>query len=111
MQLAGQNGTKRASNFSDDVPPAKKPRNEAAAIKHHKLHYKQPSTVDPTFAPQDPAFIQSQLLRSIVIACGAVGFDSIKATALESFRAVVEECMSCAITYYLLPMPYGRECT
>ncbi|KAI9663799.1 MAG: hypothetical protein M1821_007289 [Bathelium mastoideum] len=91
MQTSGQNGLKRTSPFDEDTPPTKKPRSEHAILKHHSIHYKQPSTVDPSLAPQDPVFVQSQLLRSIIIACGAVGFDSITTTALESFRAAVEE--------------------
>ncbi|KAF2231745.1 hypothetical protein EV356DRAFT_451474 [Viridothelium virens] len=91
MQHADQNGIKRASPFTDEAPPPKKQRNVPNTIKHHQLWYEQHSTSDPTLAPQDPVFIQSQLLRSIIIACGAVGFDSITTTALESFRAAVEE--------------------
>ena len=95
MQHAAQNGTKRSSPFANDLPPAKKQRDGSTTIEHHNLRYKQPTTVDPTLAPQDPVFTQSQLLRSIIIACGAVGFDGIKATALEGFRAAVEERTCC----------------
>jgi len=60
---------------------------------HHSLRYRQQWHTDPTLAPQDELFFESQLLRSIVVALSAVGFDSVKPTALEAFRAEVEECM------------------
>lgn len=45
-------------------------------------------------APQDPVFAQSQLLRSITAALTLAGFDSVKPSALEMFRAATEECES-----------------
>lgn len=43
-------------------------------------------------APQDPVFAQGQLMRSITAALTMVGFDSVKPSALEMFRAATEEC-------------------
>ena len=57
------------------------------------LQHKQrrPQHIEP--APQDPVFVQGQLLKSITAALTMVGFDSVKPTAMEMFRASVEECM------------------
>lgn len=58
----------------------------------HTLHRVQnrPKDVEP--APQDPVFAQGQLLKSIGAALVMAGFDSVKPSALEMFRAQVEEC-------------------
>lgn len=72
--------------------PLKRPR-AASTIKrtHHLGHIQQlPPATEP--APQDEAFIQAQLLRSICTALTIVGYDSVKPSALEMFRAEVEEC-------------------
>ena len=50
----------------------------------------RPDHVEP--APQDPVFAQSQLMRSITAALTLAGFDSVKPSALEMFRAATEEC-------------------
>ena len=57
-----------------------------------KLHHVQekPRHIEP--APQNPVFVQGQLLRSIIATLAMVGFDSVKPTALEMFRSHVEEC-------------------
>lgn len=59
---------------------------------HHHLHHVQqlPDAVEP--APQDPEFAEGQLLKSIGAALTLAGFDSVKPTALEMFRAHTEEC-------------------
>lgn len=59
---------------------------------HHHLHHVQqhPDAVEP--APQDPEFAEGQLLKSIGAALTLAGFDSVKPTALEMFRAHAEEC-------------------
>jgi transcription initiation factor TFIID subunit 8 len=58
---------------------------------HHLSHIQQlPAATEP--AAQDEAFIQAQLLRSISTALTIVGYDSVKPSALEMFRAEVEEC-------------------
>lgn len=59
---------------------------------HHRLHHVQqlPDAVEP--APQDPEFAEGQLLKSIGAALTLAGFDSVKPTALEMFRAHTEEC-------------------
>lgn len=61
-------------------------------IRHHRIKHRQPFHEDPTLAPQDEAFFQSQLLRAISLNLSAVGFDGVKPTALEAFRAEVNEC-------------------
>lgn len=59
---------------------------------HHHLRHVQhiPEAVEP--APQDPEFADGQLLKSITAALTLAGFDSVKPTALEMFRAHTEEC-------------------
>lgn len=59
---------------------------------HHQLHHVQhmPNEIEP--APQDPEFAEGQLLKSISAALTLAGFDSVKPTALEMFRAHAEEC-------------------
>jgi hypothetical protein len=58
---------------------------------HHLSHIQQlPAATEP--AAQDETFIQAQLLRSISTALTIVGYDSVKPSALEMFRAEVEEC-------------------
>lgn len=63
---------------------------------HHQLHHVQrlPDATEP--APQDPEFAEGQLLKSITAALTLAGFDSVKPTALEMFRAHTEECESSA---------------
>ena len=63
-------------------------------IVHHHLRHVQhiPEAVEP--APQDPEFADGQLLKSITAALTLAGFDSVKPTALEMFRAHTEECRS-----------------
>jgi hypothetical protein len=61
-------------------------------MKHHALRYKQPSAAEASLSLQDEESIRQQLRRSIVIACGAAGFDSVNQIALESFHSAVEEC-------------------
>lgn len=87
--IAKGNAMKRSlSSDTRDGQTAKRQRTN-----HHSLRYKQQWHVDPSLTPQDELFFQSQLLRAIVVALSAVGFDSVKPTALEAFRAEVEECM------------------
>ncbi|OCL10775.1 hypothetical protein AOQ84DRAFT_288561 [Glonium stellatum] len=60
---------------------------------HHRLQHTQPIHVDPAVTPQDELFFKSQMLRAISLHLRAIGFDSVKPTALEAFRAEVEEYM------------------
>ena len=60
----------------------------------HRLHHLQPKPPHMDPAPQDPVFIQGQLLRSITAALAMAGFDSATPTALEMFRGAAEECTS-----------------
>lgn len=61
---------------------------------HHTLHHTQRTPLHTEPAPQDPIFIQAQLLRSLTAALAIAGFDSVKPSALEMFRAQTEECTS-----------------
>jgi transcription initiation factor TFIID subunit 8 len=61
-------------------------------IVHHATHVHQERLDEVTFNPQDEAFFEAQLLRSISLALSSVGFDSVKPTALEAFRGEVEQC-------------------
>lgn len=85
-------GTKRpyqadhVDNGAVQQPPAKR------RLVHHQLRHQQPQLEESIFALQDPVFIQGQLLRSIGMSLRAVGFDSALPSALEGFRAEVEEC-------------------
>ena len=70
------------------------PDGKRRRIHHHRLQHTQPFHVDPLVTPQDELFFKSQMLRAISLHLSAIGFDSVKSTALEAFRAEVEECMS-----------------
>ena len=60
-------------------------------VRRHLHHVQQlPESVEP--ASQDPEFAEGQLLKSITAALTLAGFDSVKPTALEMFRAHTEEC-------------------
>ncbi|GAB7351522.1 hypothetical protein MBLNU459_g2163t1 [Dothideomycetes sp. NU459] len=75
--------------------PLKRRRtDDSDSSKHHALRnaQHQPAHTEP--APQDAVFVQSQLLRSIGAALAIVGYDSVKPSALEAFRAQTEECVS-----------------
>jgi hypothetical protein len=61
---------------------------------HHAVRHQQASAVESLSGAQDEDFFEAQLLRSISLALSAVGFDSVKPTALESFRAEVDQCMA-----------------
>ncbi|KAK0252031.1 hypothetical protein LTR91_001789 [Friedmanniomyces endolithicus] len=67
----------------------------------------RPHYVEP--ASQDPVFAQAQLLRSIGAALHAVGFDSVKPTALEMFRSHTEEYMLRFATYIRTSMQAERR--
>lgn len=67
-------------------------------IVHHGTHVRQERLEEPALKPQDEAFFQAQLLRSITLALSSVGFDSVKPTALEAFRSEVDQCMLTLLT-------------
>ena len=60
---------------------------------HHQLKHSQHIPVDVTDAAHDEEFFQMQLLRAISIASAAAGFVGVDPAALESFRALTEECV------------------
>jgi transcription initiation factor TFIID subunit 8 len=82
-------GMKRPN--ATDEPPATADGFKRRKV-HHQLLHKQPSEAGPLPGPQDHTFYGAQLIRAIGLALVAVGFESVKPTALESFRAEVEEC-------------------
>ncbi len=65
---------------------------------HHATNIRQELGVDALSGVHDERFFEAQLLRAISLALSTVGFDSVKPTALEAFRAEVETCT-------LLPRP------
>ncbi|KAI9849846.1 MAG: hypothetical protein M1837_000060 [Sclerophora amabilis] len=80
---------KRSSESEDDDDrPARRRRKRSS---HHFLHHKQSI---PTEAALDYGSVQSFLIRSIHEALKMVGFDGADPTAVESFRAGVEEYLS-----------------
>ncbi|QIW94838.1 hypothetical protein AMS68_000356 [Peltaster fructicola] len=74
---------KRSHEGTDDSRPYKK-----RVVGHVQA---QPAHTEP--APQQPEFTGVQLMRSISAACALAGFDSVRSTALEMFRAQAEEYM------------------
>ncbi|KJX98860.1 bromodomain associated domain protein [Zymoseptoria brevis] len=75
----------------------------------HSLHHAQVRPVGIELAPQDPLFAQGQLLKSIGTALVLAGFDGVKATALEMFRAQVEEFMLSFLEQTSASMQNGRR--
>ena len=59
---------------------------------HHTVRRQQQLAVESLSGAQDEDFFEVQLLRAISLVLAAVGFDSVKPTALEAFRAEIEEC-------------------
>lgn len=81
-------GTKRPIDDDQQYSFSKRRR-----IVRHGIRHKQAWREDPAIAaPQDEAFFQAQVLRAVSIGLTAVGFESAKPTALEAFRAQVDEC-------------------
>ena len=58
----------------------------------HKLHYKSQGPASQIHAFQDHAHSQKLLDRSITLALETVGFAAAEPLALQSFRALAEEC-------------------
>lgn len=70
------------------------PRKRRKVTRDGPQHVQQrPEHIEP--APQDPVFAQSQLLQSITATLTLAGFDSVRPSALEMFRAATEECRCC----------------
>ena len=81
-------GSKRS--HSDSANDSQQPKKRVKVTR--RLHHVQTRPQHVELAPQDPVFVQGQLMRSISAALTMVGFDSVKPTALEMFRSHVEEC-------------------
>ena len=60
----------------------------------HSPHLRQQLEVDLWFACQDHEVPRQQLDRALALALDKVGFEYCDPLALESFRGIVEECMS-----------------
>lgn len=86
--MAETAGTKRPHSNATSDAHANKKRKVQRTLQHVA---RRPQHVEP--APQEPVFVQSQLLKSITAALTMAGFDSVKPTALEMFRGAAEECM------------------
>ncbi|KAK5115317.1 hypothetical protein LTR62_001517 [Meristemomyces frigidus] len=77
---------------------------------HSLRHVQQrPEHIEP--APQEPAFTEDQLLKSIGAALTMVGFDGIEPGALEMLRSHTEEYMLRFTTYIRTSMHNGRRIT
>ena len=78
---------KRSSSTAGfDVPPSKK------QLRHHSLKWRQglPDQFEPPL--HDAEAVHSLLTRALGLALEAVGFDGAEPVAMESFRALTEEC-------------------
>ncbi|EME82958.1 uncharacterized protein MYCFIDRAFT_211209 [Pseudocercospora fijiensis CIRAD86] len=80
-------GTKRPHDALDDAPQKRR------RVRRGALRHVQQRPTDIELAPQDPVFVQGQILKSISAALVMAGYDSVKPSALEMFRAQVEEYM------------------
>ncbi|KAF2142214.1 uncharacterized protein K452DRAFT_271034 [Aplosporella prunicola CBS 121167] len=102
-------GSKRPFADDDNAAYAHPPKRTRTV--RHALHHRQQWHADPTLAPQDEAFFQSQLLRAISIALAAAGFEGAKPTALEAFRAQVDEYMRHFLSDVRTSMQHSRRAT
>ncbi|KAI4727926.1 hypothetical protein E4T49_04283 [Aureobasidium sp. EXF-10728] len=91
--------------------PLKRRRAGSTVRRTHQLSHIQslPAATEP--AAQDEAFVQAQLLRSICTALTVVGYDTVKPSALEMFRAEVEEYMINFLTTVKDSMTASRRTT
>ncbi|EKG14401.1 Bromodomain transcription factor [Macrophomina phaseolina MS6] len=79
-------------------------------IVRHGIRHKQPWREDPSVtSPQDEAFFQSQILRAISVGLTSVGFEGAKPTALEAFRAQVDEFMLHFLSDVRTSMEHARR--
>lgn len=79
-------------------------------IVRHGIRHKQPWREDPSItSPQDEAFFQSQILRAISVGLTSVGFEGAKPTALEAFRAQVDEFMLHFLSDVRISMEHARR--
>ena len=91
--------TTRQNMSSVPSNPLKRRRAGSKTKRTHHLSHIQQLPADTEPAAQDEAFIQAQLLRSICTALTIVGYGSVKPSALEMFRAEVEECKAHPLTF------------
>ena len=94
-----------ADDSISGTPPAKRFRgspdseSKTTVVKHHKLHHKQQNIEGLLDNPQDAALVSAQLSRALCIALYAAGFTSVQGRALNSFQALVEECMKLSLIH------------
>lgn len=99
---AAHAGTKRSN------PPEHEPSHKKRKIQHTLRHVQpRPAHIEP--APQDPVFAQGQLLKSIGAALVTAGYDSVKPSALEMFRAQTEEYILRFLKHARISMQDGRR--
>ncbi|CAK3757620.1 Hypothetical predicted protein [Lecanosticta acicola] len=97
-------GLKRSHSSSEASSQPQKRRRV-----HHQLHHVQTKPAHIELAPQDPFFAQGQLLKSITAGLTLAGFDGVKESALEMFRAQVEEYMLKFLAHARTSMQDGRR--
>ena len=61
-------------------------------MKHHSLKVKQPGLDFLYASPQDGKIIEDELTKAICAVLYDTGFTNMRTGALESFRALVQEC-------------------
>lgn len=88
---------KRSSSTAGlDIPPSKK------QLHHHGLKWRQdlPDQFEPPLHDNDA--VHSLLTRALGLALEAVGFKGAEPVAMESFRALAEECKLAHVHRYAL---------
>lgn len=76
-------------NSTHSMRAAKK---RATQVVRHRLLHQQDVELKPWLASHDHEAIREILERSLALALGVVGFEYCDPVALNSFRAMVEEC-------------------
>lgn len=83
---------KRSSPSQEDGDLSSK-RRKLTVVKHHALSVKQPGVELLLQNPQDTKVIEDELTKAICVILYNLGFTNIRTGALESFRALIQECM------------------
>ena len=90
MAIDGHSSKRTSTTAEFETPVAKK--QNIGRSRHHKPSW-DPSRSRRLETPyQDEEAMQALLIRSITMALAVVGFEAAEPTAIESFRADVEEC-------------------
>lgn len=106
---SAQSGMKRPHSDSFPVPAtnAQFPAKRQRIVRRLNHVQNRPHHIEP--APQDQLFSQGQLIKSISAALALAGFDGANASALEMFRAQVDEFMLGFLGHAQLSMNDGRR--